>query len=162
MDGIGEATSSIHVKSPEDSRLTRSCRDYPSKHGRPDQSEFTVVKTDFYNNLKSYLATLAANPLNINSLEDIVAYKQERADEEGGIPGRHGAWPTGQDNFEHSIASCGIEDSTYKDALAFIRQKSREEGIDAALRTGVARLDGLLVPVQADGGVACQVAAKAG
>ncbi len=120
------------------------------------------MKTDFYNDLKGYLATLAANPSEIVDLEDVVSYNREHADKEGGLPGRHGAWPTGQDNFERSLESRGVENSTYKDALAFIRTKSREEGIDAALLAGGTRLHGLLVPVQADGGVACQVAAKAG
>lgn len=120
------------------------------------------MKTDFYNDLKSYLATLTANPSDINSLKDVVLYNKEHADKEGGLPGRHGAWPTGQDNFERSLQSKGAEDSTYKDALTFIRAKSRGEGIDAALLAGGTQLHGLLVPIQADGGVACQVAAKAG
>ncbi len=47
-------------------------------------------------------------------------------------------------------------------ALEYIRKKSREEGIDAALRFGQKSLDGLLVPLQADKGVACSLAAKAG
>ena len=56
----------------------------------------------------------------------------------------------------------GIEDSVYHSALGYIRRTSREEGIDKALRTNGETLDGLLVPVQADGGVAMQIAAKAG
>ncbi|KAH7163453.1 amidase [Dactylonectria estremocensis] len=136
--------------------------DYPSTLGHPEQSEFTVVKIDFYNDVKNYLSTLSANPFNIVGLEDIVSYNKKHADEEGGLPSRHGAWPTGQDNFERVLKFRGIEDDTYKEALAFIRKKSRQEGIDAALQTGGTRLDGLLVPIQADSGVACQVAAKAG
>ncbi|KAH7171369.1 amidase [Dactylonectria macrodidyma] len=136
--------------------------DYPSTLGHPEQSEFTVIRTDFYNDVRKYLSTLSANPSKIVGLEDIVSYNKEHADEEGGLPGRHGAWPTGQDNFERVLEFQGIEDGTYKHALSFIRKKSRQEGIDAALQTGGSRLDGLLVPVQADSGVACQVAAKAG
>ena len=69
---------------------------------------------------------------------------------------------TGQDSFEQSLASKGVEDDTYHSALAFIRRKSREEGIDAALSYNGSQLGGRLVPLQAESGVACQVAAKAG
>lgn len=134
-------------------------RDYPDN---PTESELTVVKTDFYNDIKDYLSTLTANPLNIRSLEDIIAFNREHADEEGGLPGRHDAWPAGQDVFEQSAATRGVEDETYKKALRFIRRKSRSEGIDAALRDEVGPLDGLVVPVQAESGLANQVAAKAG
>ena len=135
-------------------------RDYPP---HPAESELTVVKTDFYNDIKDYLAGLAGNPLNIRSLEDIIAFNRKHADEEGGIPGRHDAWPTGQDVFEQSAETKGVEDETYRKALSFIRRKSRSEGIDAALgeKEGE-KLDGLVVPVQAESGLANQVAAKAG
>lgn len=135
-------------------------RDYPS---HPSESELTVVKTDFYNDIKDYLATLSENPLNIRSLEDIIAFNRQHADEEGGVAGRHDAWPTGQDVFEQSAATKGVEDETYREALAFIRRKARSEGIDAALGGGEGeKLDGLVVPVQAESGLANQVAAKAG
>ncbi|KAI0459566.1 amidase [Xylaria acuta] len=136
--------------------------DYPSKIGHPEQSEYTVVKVDFYNDLKKYLAGLTMNPNNIRSLEDIVEYNIKHTEREGGVPGTHPAWPTGQDSFEKSLASKGVEDETYESALSFIRQKTREEGIDAALSYDGKPLDGLLVPVQADGGVAVQIAAQAG
>ena len=65
--------------------------------------------------------------------------------------------------FEQSAATRGVEDETYQKALRFIRRKSRSEGIDAALRDGgEGPLDALIVPVQADSGLANQVAAKAG
>lgn len=120
------------------------------------------MKTDFYNNIKSYLSSLITNPCNIRCLEDIVSYNVEHAKENGGIAGAHPAWPTGQDNFDRSLESKGIQNATYHAALAYIHKKSREEGIDAALSYRGVQLDGLLVPVHADGGVACQVAAKAG
>jgi amidase len=65
-----------------------------------------------------------------------VAWNAKHAETEGGRPCIHPAWPTGQDTFERSLESKGV--------------------IDGSL------LDGLLVPVQAESGVACQVAAKAG
>ncbi|KAK2776734.1 hypothetical protein FQN52_003302 [Onygenales sp. PD_12] len=137
--------------------------DFPSKEGHPEQSEFTVIKTDFYNDIQTYLSSLTTNPNNISSLEDIVSWNARHAEEEGGKPCVHPAWPTGQDTFEQSLASKGIMDDTYHHALEYIRRKSREEGIDAALRMpDGSHLDGLLVPIQADSGLSAQVAAKAG
>ncbi|KAI1127177.1 amidase [Nemania abortiva] len=136
--------------------------DYPSKIGHPEQSEFTVVKVDFYNDLKRYLASLIVNPYGIRSLEDIIQYNIQHTEREGGLPGTHPAWPTGQDSFDKSLTAMGIEDETYKSALEFIRRKTRDEGIDAALSYDGKLLDGLLVPVQADDGVAMQIAAQAG
>ncbi|KAI1436663.1 amidase [Xylaria sp. CBS 124048] len=136
--------------------------DYPSSIGHPEHSEFTVVKTDFYNDIKKYLTSLTTNPNNIRSLEDIIRYNIKHTKKEGGVPGTHPAWPLGQDNFDKSLATNGIEDETYTSALSFIRRTARDEGIDAALRYEGELLDGLLVPVQADGGVATQIAAQAG
>ncbi|RYC54355.1 hypothetical protein CHU98_g11855 [Xylaria longipes] len=134
----------------------------PSAEGHPEQSEYTVVKVDFYNDLKKYLAGLIVNPNHIRSLEDVVEYNIRHTEREGGVPGTHPAWPTGQDSFDKSLATKGVEDETYKSALSFIRQKTRDEGIDAALKCEGKPFDGLLVPVQADGGVAVQIAAQAG
>ncbi|KAF2823965.1 amidase signature enzyme [Ophiobolus disseminans] len=92
---------------------------------------------------------------------DVVAYNIEHTDTEGGIPGTHPAWPTGQDNFDKCIESKEFPNAVYEEALTYIRLKSREEGIDAALRHPGGELDGLIVPLQADGGAACSVAAKA-
>ncbi|KAI0100849.1 amidase [Nemania sp. FL0031] len=136
--------------------------DYPSKTGHPEQSEFTVVKVDFYNDIKKYLAGLVVNPHNIRSLEDIIQYNIKHTEKEGGVPGTHPAWPTSQDSFDKSQAAMGIEDETYRSALEFIRRKTRDKGIDAALSYDGELLDGLLVPVQADDGVAMQIAAQAG
>lgn len=55
----------------------------------------------------------------------------------------------------------GEENADYVAALDFVRRKSREEGIDAALGAG-GRMLGLLVPIHAGGGAACQISAKAG
>ncbi|TGJ87423.1 hypothetical protein E0Z10_g1398 [Xylaria hypoxylon] len=51
--------------------------DYPSKIGHPEQSEFTVVKVNFYNDIKKYLGGLTVNPNNIRSLEDMIQYNVE-------------------------------------------------------------------------------------
>jgi amidase len=125
-------------------------------------SEFEVVRTEFYRSLRSYLGGLVKNDSNISSLEDIVSYNIQHTAEEGGFPGTHPAWPTGQDGFDKCIESKDWPNDLYLRALQYIGQKSREEGIDAALQFEGVTLDGLLVPLQADCGVACSVAAKAG
>lgn len=125
-------------------------------------SEFEVVKVEFYRSLPNYLNTLKNNKEGILSLEDLVAYNVKHSDQEGGVPGTHPAWPTGQDNFDRCLESKDCDDAVYFNALEYIVRKSREEGIDAAMRHGEGKLDGLLVPLQAEGGVACSIAAKAG
>ncbi|KAI9708774.1 MAG: hypothetical protein M1820_003729 [Bogoriella megaspora] len=125
-------------------------------------SEFEVVKFEFYRSLKDYLGTLKDNKRRILSLEDVVSYNVRYTDEEGGVPGTHPAWPTGQDFFDRCLESKDDNDIEYSKALEYIVRKSRKEGIDAALEYGDSGLDGLLVPLQAEGGVACSVAAKAG
>lgn len=137
-------------------------RDFPSHRDQPAKSEFTVVATEFYNSLRDYLNSLEVNPNGIRSLEDVIAWNTAHTEHEGGIPGTHPAWPTGQDSFDMALKLKGEQNEAYTAAVDFIRRKSRDEGIDAALKSQGAMLDGLLVPVQADGGVACQVAAKAG
>lgn len=134
----------------------RLTREYPKD--KPHQSEFTIVKTEFYDDIEVYLAGLTRNPYNIKNVHDIIAYNVSHSEQEGGRAGTHPAWPKGQDNFEKCLHS-RPDDATYKTALAYVRRKAREEGIDAALSGNA---DGLLVPLQAENGVACQVAAKAG
>ncbi|KEZ46303.1 hypothetical protein SAPIO_CDS0598 [Scedosporium apiospermum] len=94
---------------------------------------YQFVKVDFYNDLKAYLASLAENPMNLKSLEDIIELNKKHAEEEGGLLGLHGAWPTGQDTFDHVAETLGLGDEIYQSALKYIRQKSRGEGIDAVL-----------------------------
>lgn len=132
--------------------------------GRANESEYTVVKVDFYNNIKTYLSEL--DNTHIRSLEDIVAYNYANDGTEGGF-----AWPrgvpgfySGQDGFLASLATAGEMDDTYFQALAFTQRSTREDGIDAALanhnRAGGNKLDALLVPP--DVGQTYQVAAQAG
>lgn len=45
-------------------------RDYGATRGYRNESEYTVVKVDFYNNIKTYLSELKNT--DIRSLEDIV------------------------------------------------------------------------------------------
>lgn len=137
--------------------------DYGTTRGFPNESEYTVVKVDFYNNIKTYLAELENT--NIRSLEDLVQYNIDNVGTEGGLPGIHPAFASGQDGFLASLETKGVMDETYWQALAFCQRTSREEGIDAALRynngsSTTITLDGLLVPP--DVGQSYQIAAQAG
>lgn len=134
--------------------------DYGSARGYPNESEYTVVKVDFYNNIKAYLSEL--DNTNIRSLEDIVAYNYANDGTEGGNPWPLGipAFYSGQDGFLASLATKGIQDETYHQALAFTQRSTREEGIDAALANDGRPVDALLVPPVV--GQSYQIAAQAG
>ncbi|CAI6336684.1 unnamed protein product [Periconia digitata] len=127
---------------------------------RPNESEYTVVKVDFYNNIKEYLSELENT--NIRSLEDIVAYNYANDGSEGGYPYPAGipAFRSGQDGFLASLATKGEMNETYYQALEFVQRSTREEGIDAALANQGRELDALLVP--SDVGQSYQIAAQAG
>lgn len=132
--------------------------------GSTNESEFTVVKVDFYNNIKTYLSELENTE--IKSLEDIVAYNYNFTGTEGGYAGINPAFSSGQDSFLDSLAWGGEKNETYWQAVEFVQRTSRQEGIDYALNytdsaTGENfKLDGLLVPSGLS--ITYQQAAKAG
>lgn len=132
--------------------------------GSTNESEFTIVKVDFYNNIKSYLSELENTK--ISSLEDIVAYNYNFSGTEGGYPNDNPAFSSGQDSFLSSLVWGGVKNATYWQAVDFVGRTSREEGIDYALNytdqiTGDNfKLDGLLVPSSLS--ITYQQAAKAG
>ncbi|KAI7975475.1 hypothetical protein EIK77_003422 [Talaromyces pinophilus] len=132
--------------------------DYGSQRGYPNESEYTYVKVDFYNNIKSYLSDLENT--NIRSLEDIVKYNDDNAGSEGGIPGVNPAFASGQDGFLASLATKGVMNETYWQALTYCQRTSREDGIDAALNYNGHNLTALLVPP--DFGPTYEIAAQAG
>ncbi|KAG2417682.1 hypothetical protein HFD88_008901 [Aspergillus terreus] len=132
--------------------------DYGSSRGYANESEYSYIKVDFYNNLRDYLAEV--NNTNIKSLEDLVQYNKDNYGSEGGFPGIHPAFGSGQDGFIASLESKGIMDDTYFSALAYCQRTTREEGIDAALKYGNRTLDGLLVPPAVAQSI--QIAAQAG
>ncbi|KAF3766424.1 hypothetical protein M406DRAFT_60802 [Cryphonectria parasitica EP155] len=136
--------------------------------GYPNESEYTVVAVDFYNNINTYLSEL--NNTDIHTLEDIVQYNYDNDGSEGGYsyPDEGGipAFASGQDGFLASLATKGIKNETYWQALGFCQGTTRG-GIDWALSGGgqklpanTTKLDGLLVPP--DVGQTYQVAAQAG
>jgi hypothetical protein len=104
-------------------------RDWGTSRGYPNQSEYTVVKVDFYNNIQEYLVELKNTTL--RSLEDLVAFNHAHNTIEGGTPGAHPAFASGQDSFLVSLESKGVKDDAYWQALDYIRRITREEGIDA-------------------------------
>jgi amidase len=134
--------------------------DYGTTRGFSNESEYTVVKVDFYNNIKAYLSEL--DNTHMRSLEDIVAFNYANDGTEGGNPWPLGnpAFYSGQDGFLASLETRGVMNSTYHEALSFIQRSSREEGIDAALGNYGHPLDALLVPP--DVGQTYQIAAQAG
>jgi amidase len=134
--------------------------DYGTTRGFPNESEYTVVKVDFYNNIKAYLSEL--DNTHMRSLEDIVAYNYANDGTEGGNPWPLGvpAFYSGQDGFLASLETKGVMDDTYYEALSFTQRSTREDGIDAALANNGQPLDALLVPP--DVGQTYQIAAQAG
>ncbi|KAF7511729.1 hypothetical protein GJ744_003460 [Endocarpon pusillum] len=133
--------------------------DYGTTRGYPNESEYTVVKVDFYNNIKTYLSELKNT--DVRSLEDIVQYNYDNDGSEGGNPWPLGipAFYSGQDGFLASLETKGVKNETYVQALEFT-QRSTREGIDTALNYKGQRLSGLLVPP--DIGQTYQTAAPAG
>lgn len=132
--------------------------DYGSTRGYPNESEYTYVKVDFYNNIRAYLAELKNT--NMRSLEDLVGYNINNYGSEGGYPNIHPAFGSGQDGFEAALATKGVRTEPYWQSLSFCQRTTREEGIDAALRNGNHSLDALLVPP--DLAQSIQIPAQAG
>lgn len=133
--------------------------DYGGTRGYPNESEYTVVKVDFYNNINKYLSELSNT--NTRTIDDLVAYNYDNDGTEGGNPWPLGipAFYSGQDGFLASLDSKGVMDETYFQALEF-SQTSTRNGIDDALSHNGQKLDGLLVPP--DVGQTYQIAAQAG
>ncbi|KAJ6577543.1 Glutamyl-tRNA amidotransferase subunit A (Glu-ADT subunit A) [Mycena capillaripes] len=134
--------------------------------GPANQSESTVVNVDFYNNIEAYLSELGNTT--IRSLEDLVAfnYAPNNLASEGGEPNVAAAFASGQDGFLASLATKGIENSTYKQALTWCRRTSRVDGIDYALNPvmgdgRVVHLDALLIPSD-DNSAGTNIPAQAG
>lgn len=133
--------------------------DYGTTRGFANESEFTVVKVDFYNNIIRYLSEL--NNTNIRNLADIVQYNYDNDGTEGGNPWPRGnpAFWSGQDAFLASLETRGIRNETYFQALTYTQTKSKT-GIDHALTAYSHQpLNALLVPP--DVGQSYQIAAQA-
>ncbi|KAL8749916.1 MAG: hypothetical protein Q9199_007401, partial [Rusavskia elegans] len=133
--------------------------DYGTTRGRPNESEFTYVKVDFYNNLHFYLSELQNTT--IRSVADVIRFNNEHPYAEGAEPNLNPAFASGQDLLLASNATGGVMNATYWQALHFSQNRTRT-GIDDALNHSHAhsKLDALLVPP--DVGQTYQIAAQAG
>ena len=133
--------------------------DYGTVRGYPNESEYSYVKVDFYNNIKKYLSELENT--NIRSLQDLVNYNYDNDGTEGGNPWPLGipAFYSGQDGLLASLATKGVMNETYFQALEFC-QRSTRKGINDALTYKGTKLSGLLVPP--DVGQSYEIAAQAG
>ncbi|KAK5189115.1 hypothetical protein LTR92_010918 [Exophiala xenobiotica] len=133
--------------------------DYGSTRGYPNESEYTYVKVDFYNNINKYLSDLTNTP--IKTIQDLVQYNYDNDGTEGGNPWPLGipAFYSGQDGFEASLATGGVQNETYWQALNFCQNQTRQ-GIHDALTYNGKKLNGLLVPP--DIGQSYEIAAQAG
>ncbi|CAG8003898.1 unnamed protein product [Penicillium nalgiovense] len=132
--------------------------DYGTTRGYSNESSYSYIKVDFYNNLRDYLSEVENT--NVRSVEDLVQYNIDNYGSEGGLPGIHPAFGSGQDGLLASLETKGVMDETYFQALEFCQRTTREEGIDAALKQGNMTLDGLLVPP--DVAQSIEIAAQAG
>ncbi|KAJ5199719.1 Amidase [Penicillium cf. griseofulvum] len=132
--------------------------DYGTTRGYANESSYSYIKVDFYNNLRDYLSEVENT--NVRSVEDLVQYNIDNYGSEGGLPGIHPAFGSGQDGLIASLETKGRMDETYFQALEFCQRTTREEGIDAALKQGNVTLDGLLVPP--DVAQSIEIAAQAG
>ncbi|KAF6824070.1 amidase family protein [Colletotrichum plurivorum] len=134
--------------------------DHGGARGFPNESEYTVIKVDFYNNINTYLSELGNT--NIKTIEDIVQYNYDNDGTEGGNPWPlgHPAFYSGQDGFIATLETKGEKDETYYQALEFTQRTARE-GINNALTSADGtKMSGLLVP--ANVGQSYQTAAQAG
>jgi amidase len=133
--------------------------DYGTTRGYPNESEYTYVKIDFYNNINRYLSDLSNT--NIRTIDNLVQYNFDNDGTEGGNPYPLGipAFHSGQDGLLASQATNGKMNETYFQALEFC-QTSTRKGINDALNHNGMELNGLLVPP--DVGQSYQIAAQAG
>lgn len=132
--------------------------DYGSTRGYANESEYSYVKVDFYNNLRDYLAEV--NNTHVKTVEDLVRFNIDNFGSEGGYPSINPAFGSGQDGLIASLESKGVMNETYFQALEFCHRTTREEGIDAALKYNNGTIDGLLVPPNVAQSI--QIAAQAG
>ena len=75
---------SLNLELPELSR----------KRGQATESEFTVVKTDAYNDINAYLSQLSET--SVKSVEDIIRFSVKNTGTEGSGPGDIPAFSSGQ------------------------------------------------------------------
>ena len=100
------------------------------------QDEMTVMLHEFKAGIEAYLATRPVAPGQPRNLTEIIAFNQDRSEEELCF--------FGQDLLMAANATGGLEDSAYLAARLRGWQKARQDGVDAALAK--ARADVLAFP----------------
>ena len=100
------------------------------------KASFDVLLYELKADLDAYLAGLPDETLSRLTLERLITFDEDHADEE--MP-----W-FGQEIFEQAQATDGLESETYREALALIRKATREDGIDRLVREH--DLDALIAP----------------
>ncbi|KAL8719089.1 MAG: hypothetical protein Q9181_008108, partial [Wetmoreana brouardii] len=118
------------------------------EYGEPNRSEFTVVKVEAYNAINKYLSELSNTP--IQTLDDLISYNDRNGGTEGANQGDTPGFASGQDDLREIVATRGEKNKTYHEALKYIQDTSRKQGIDAALRSVTSdnetiELDALLI-----------------
>jgi amidase len=98
-------------------------------------AEGIVLSTEFKADVNAYLATTPP-AVTSRTLADLIAFNQSRQPRELGL--------FGQELFEKSQATKGLDDPTYGQALANSRRLARQDGIDKMLSEY--RLDALVAP----------------
>lgn len=99
------------------------------------EAEFTVLLYEFKAQITEYLATLRRTKL--RTLADLIAFNQEHCEEEMKY--------AGQEIFEMAEATSGdLHDPDYVEARKLCLRRTREEGIDAALKRD--KLDAIIAP----------------
>ena len=73
-------------------------------HGKPSESEFSVVKLEAFQGINSYLSELSETRM--KTLEDVIEYNRENSGTEGANPGDHSAFPTGQVSHVIRLTCC--------------------------------------------------------
>jgi amidase len=100
---------------------------------RTNNLQTVILQYEFKAGVNKYLAGRGAR---YKTLEDLIKFNEENKDKE--------LSKFGQETFIESQARGGLNDKEYLDALAKIRKRTREEGIDALLAQH--KLDGLVGP----------------
>jgi len=107
---------------------------FTSEQMAASESEMTVMLYELKADMHTYLSDLEQSP--VHSLQDIIDFNREHADEEMPF--------FGQDIFEQAQQTPGLDDPRYQNALAENHRLSREEGIDKIMDTY--QLDALVAP----------------
>lgn len=100
------------------------------------QATYDVLLYEFKHDLNAYLAGLPDDRLSGLTLEKLIAFNEEHADEE--MP-----W-FGQEIFEKAQAKGSLDDEAYREALTLSQQATREDGIDRLIAEH--DLDALIAP----------------